>query len=239
MDLSRRLWHGEETYRSQIWGDESQLQRTRVHFWQNARSVSEHLHRLIKLSWAAVNIAGNWFARNLAREIATLPWKNSTKKIKILKGTNEKTTKFSECTRVSSFTYSPFLRYDIITDLVLFPLQWMEKFWKSHSCYKELGVDGSLCSFLIYLSEVSSWDELVLTVLSLLWIKKMLYYDMIVFRFLCTLFKWSSDWCASLILICTSPKLTQVFPLARWNLSVRNSPQESWLLLALQRPRCK
>lgn len=32
--------------------------------------------------------------------------------------------------------------------------QWMNTFWKSDSCYKKLGVDGTNCSFQIYLSEV-------------------------------------------------------------------------------------
>uniref|UniRef100_A0A914ZVG1 alpha-1,6-mannosyl-glycoprotein 6-beta-N-acetylglucosaminyltransferase n=2 Tax=Parascaris univalens TaxID=6257 RepID=A0A914ZVG1_PARUN len=35
-------------------------------------------------------------------------------------------------------------------------LQWMKEGWKSHSCYAEHGVDGSLCSFVIYLSEVEN-----------------------------------------------------------------------------------
>ncbi|VDM41977.1 unnamed protein product [Toxocara canis] len=35
-------------------------------------------------------------------------------------------------------------------------LQWMRQGWKSHWCYAEHGVDGSLCSFVIYLSEVEN-----------------------------------------------------------------------------------
>jgi len=37
----------------------------------------------------------------------------------------------------------------------LFLDQWMEKFWKSDAKYAKHGVDGSPCSFLKYLSEVS------------------------------------------------------------------------------------
>ena len=33
--------------------------------------------------------------------------------------------------------------------------QWMEQFWRSDSRYASHGVDGSLCSFITYLSEVS------------------------------------------------------------------------------------
>ena len=33
--------------------------------------------------------------------------------------------------------------------------QWMRNFWKSDPCYAENGVDGSECSFRVYLSEVS------------------------------------------------------------------------------------
>lgn len=33
--------------------------------------------------------------------------------------------------------------------------QWMKDMWRSDSCYTNYGVDGSTCSFFIYLSEVS------------------------------------------------------------------------------------
>ncbi|VDK44765.1 unnamed protein product [Anisakis simplex] len=33
-------------------------------------------------------------------------------------------------------------------------LEWMQSGWKTHSCYAQNGVNGSLCSFVIYLSEV-------------------------------------------------------------------------------------
>uniref|UniRef100_A0A7N6FCH8 alpha-1,6-mannosyl-glycoprotein 6-beta-N-acetylglucosaminyltransferase n=1 Tax=Anabas testudineus TaxID=64144 RepID=A0A7N6FCH8_ANATE len=36
-------------------------------------------------------------------------------------------------------------------------LKWMKNMWMSDSCYSTYGVNGSLCSFLIYLSEVESW----------------------------------------------------------------------------------
>lgn len=34
------------------------------------------------------------------------------------------------------------------------PLQWMRARWTSDPCYAFFGVDGTECSFLIYLSEV-------------------------------------------------------------------------------------
>ncbi|XP_033629093.1 alpha-1,6-mannosylglycoprotein 6-beta-N-acetylglucosaminyltransferase A-like isoform X1 [Asterias rubens] len=34
---------------------------------------------------------------------------------------------------------------------------WMKEMWSSDPCYKKYGVDGSDCSFLIYLSEVETW----------------------------------------------------------------------------------
>ncbi|XP_013880322.1 alpha-1,6-mannosylglycoprotein 6-beta-N-acetylglucosaminyltransferase A [Austrofundulus limnaeus] len=36
-------------------------------------------------------------------------------------------------------------------------LKWMKDMWKSDPCYSSYGVNGSLCSFIIYLSEVESW----------------------------------------------------------------------------------
>ncbi|XP_041806295.1 alpha-1,6-mannosylglycoprotein 6-beta-N-acetylglucosaminyltransferase A-like [Chelmon rostratus] len=39
-------------------------------------------------------------------------------------------------------------------------VKWMQKMWKSDPCYSSHGVDGSLCSFLFYLSEVESWCPL-------------------------------------------------------------------------------
>ncbi|XP_046860025.1 alpha-1,6-mannosylglycoprotein 6-beta-N-acetylglucosaminyltransferase A-like isoform X2 [Xenia sp. Carnegie-2017] len=37
-------------------------------------------------------------------------------------------------------------------------VQWMREHWKSDPCYEtDFGVNGTLCSFLIYLSEVESW----------------------------------------------------------------------------------
>ncbi|GAB1609940.1 alpha-1,6-mannosylglycoprotein 6-beta-N-acetylglucosaminyltransferase A-like isoform X1 [Argonauta hians] len=36
-------------------------------------------------------------------------------------------------------------------------LKWMRQMWRSHPCYKLYGVDGSECSFLMYLSEVENW----------------------------------------------------------------------------------
>ena len=33
-------------------------------------------------------------------------------------------------------------------------LQWMETMWQSDPCYGQFGVDGSQCSFIMYLSEV-------------------------------------------------------------------------------------
>ncbi|KAM8934674.1 alpha-1,6-mannosylglycoprotein 6-beta-N-acetylglucosaminyltransferase A [Pelodytes ibericus] len=35
--------------------------------------------------------------------------------------------------------------------------KWMKDMWKSDSCYSNYGVDGSTCSFFIYLSEVENW----------------------------------------------------------------------------------
>jgi len=37
---------------------------------------------------------------------------------------------------------------------------WMKKFWSTDPCYKTFGVNGSLCSFLRYLSEVESYCPL-------------------------------------------------------------------------------
>ncbi|XP_062614039.1 alpha-1,6-mannosylglycoprotein 6-beta-N-acetylglucosaminyltransferase A-like isoform X1 [Saccostrea cucullata] len=36
-------------------------------------------------------------------------------------------------------------------------LEWMRQMWQSDPCYASYGVDGSECSFLMYLSEVESW----------------------------------------------------------------------------------
>ncbi|KAK2839551.1 hypothetical protein Q5P01_013291 [Channa striata] len=36
-------------------------------------------------------------------------------------------------------------------------LKWMKEMWQSDPCYSSYGVNGSLCSFLIYLSEIESW----------------------------------------------------------------------------------
>lgn len=38
----------------------------------------------------------------------------------------------------------------------LWVFQWMNNFWKSDKCYSDNGVDGTLCSFRYYLSEVSA-----------------------------------------------------------------------------------
>lgn len=34
--------------------------------------------------------------------------------------------------------------------------QWMRQMWQSDACYASYGVDGSECSFLMYLSEVGT-----------------------------------------------------------------------------------
>uniref|UniRef100_A0A3Q3W5T0 alpha-1,6-mannosyl-glycoprotein 6-beta-N-acetylglucosaminyltransferase n=1 Tax=Mola mola TaxID=94237 RepID=A0A3Q3W5T0_MOLML len=36
-------------------------------------------------------------------------------------------------------------------------VKWMKTMWKTDPCYSRYGVNGSLCSILIYLSEVESW----------------------------------------------------------------------------------
>ncbi|KAM6934542.1 alpha-1,6-mannosylglycoprotein 6-beta-N-acetylglucosaminyltransferase A-like [Xenentodon cancila] len=36
-------------------------------------------------------------------------------------------------------------------------LKWMKEMWKTNPCYSSYGVNGSFCSFVIYLSEVESW----------------------------------------------------------------------------------
>ncbi|XP_048389779.1 alpha-1,6-mannosylglycoprotein 6-beta-N-acetylglucosaminyltransferase A isoform X2 [Stegostoma tigrinum] len=36
-------------------------------------------------------------------------------------------------------------------------LKWMKTMWRSDPCYASYGVDGSICSFFIYLSEVENW----------------------------------------------------------------------------------
>ncbi|XP_048773729.2 alpha-1,6-mannosylglycoprotein 6-beta-N-acetylglucosaminyltransferase A-like isoform X2 [Ostrea edulis] len=36
-------------------------------------------------------------------------------------------------------------------------LEWMRQMWQSDACYASYGVDGSECSFLMYLSEVEGW----------------------------------------------------------------------------------
>ncbi|XP_078259557.1 alpha-1,6-mannosylglycoprotein 6-beta-N-acetylglucosaminyltransferase A [Rhinoraja longicauda] len=36
-------------------------------------------------------------------------------------------------------------------------LKWMKTMWQSDHCYASYGVDGSICSFFIYLSEVENW----------------------------------------------------------------------------------
>ncbi|XP_031559579.1 alpha-1,6-mannosylglycoprotein 6-beta-N-acetylglucosaminyltransferase A-like [Actinia tenebrosa] len=39
---------------------------------------------------------------------------------------------------------------------------WMRNFWKSDACYaKDYGVNGTICSFLVYLSEVENWCPLL------------------------------------------------------------------------------
>lgn len=35
----------------------------------------------------------------------------------------------------------------------------MKEMWRSDSCYSNYGVDGSTCSFFIYLSEVSLYTK--------------------------------------------------------------------------------
>lgn len=44
---------------------------------------------------------------------------------------------------------------DVLTWLLSF--QWMKDMWRSDPCYADYGVDGSTCSFFIYLSEVENW----------------------------------------------------------------------------------
>ncbi|XP_045143353.1 alpha-1,6-mannosylglycoprotein 6-beta-N-acetylglucosaminyltransferase A [Echinops telfairi] len=36
-------------------------------------------------------------------------------------------------------------------------IKWMQDMWRSDPCYADYGVDGSTCSFFIYLSEVENW----------------------------------------------------------------------------------
>ncbi|XP_018600038.1 alpha-1,6-mannosylglycoprotein 6-beta-N-acetylglucosaminyltransferase A-like isoform X2 [Scleropages formosus] len=36
-------------------------------------------------------------------------------------------------------------------------MKWMKEMWRSDACYGNYGVDGSTCSFFIYLSEVENW----------------------------------------------------------------------------------
>ncbi|KAL7831347.1 hypothetical protein SRHO_G00308500 [Serrasalmus rhombeus] len=36
-------------------------------------------------------------------------------------------------------------------------MKWMKDMWRSDACYGNYGVDGSICSFFIYLSEVENW----------------------------------------------------------------------------------
>lgn len=39
-------------------------------------------------------------------------------------------------------------------------VQLLRKNWQTNSCYKEYDVDGTICSLVIYLSEVESWCPL-------------------------------------------------------------------------------
>lgn len=43
-----------------------------------------------------------------------------------------------------------------LTDCIFVLFQWMKDMWRSDPCYASYGVDGSTCSFFIYLSEVSN-----------------------------------------------------------------------------------
>lgn len=36
-------------------------------------------------------------------------------------------------------------------------IKWMKDMWRTDPCYANYGVDGSTCSFFIYLSEVENW----------------------------------------------------------------------------------
>lgn len=36
-------------------------------------------------------------------------------------------------------------------------IEWMKQMWKSDPCYASYGVDGSVCSFIMYLSEIEGW----------------------------------------------------------------------------------
>ena len=40
-------------------------------------------------------------------------------------------------------------------------VQWMRSHWQSDKCYAQFGVDGSDCSFRVYLSEVETWCPLL------------------------------------------------------------------------------
>lgn len=44
-----------------------------------------------------------------------------------------------------------------LTDCIFVWFQWMKDMWRSDPCYASYGVDGSTCSFFIYLSEVSNF----------------------------------------------------------------------------------
>lgn len=60
----------------------------------------------------------------------------------------------SLCQEMGRVTKSGLFR-DVLTWLLLF--QWMKDMWRSDPCYADYGVDGSTCSFFIYLSEVSGF----------------------------------------------------------------------------------
>lgn len=62
-----------------------------------------------------------------------------------------------------------FFRYLCLHEFV-FWWQWMKNMWQSDPCYSRYGVNGSLCSILIYLSEVT---HLVLHIQS----KLFFYYE--------------------------------------------------------------
>lgn len=58
-------------------------------------------------------------------------------------------------TQVTLFLFLSDLTYSSFFPLFFFPhLQWMKDMWRSDPCYGNYGVDGSTCSFFIYLSEV-------------------------------------------------------------------------------------
>ncbi|XP_073926717.1 alpha-1,6-mannosylglycoprotein 6-beta-N-acetylglucosaminyltransferase A isoform X3 [Castor canadensis] len=120
------------------------------------------LQRIGKLESKVDNLVINGTATNSTNSTTAVPSLVALEKINVAARQRTTTKQLKQNEHLSSDIINGAQEKCVLPPMDGYPhcegkIKWMKDMWRSDPCYADYGVDGSTCSFFIYLSEVENW----------------------------------------------------------------------------------